>query len=643
MTPATLLPLLEMLALLVPRLLAPLATKLQQQLMLYRNANGCLTPITLAAICSRRPSDVRDMERLLVLARHCASLYAAMLQALQVTRFSSGDDIDTAAKELCLRRLVPSSGPPLLPPEGSRESRDAASGSGEAMPNVMEALLTFLLHDAMVQRMESGLSYLGAEAWEADGGGSKSVRQAQLHAHDAARAAMLRHEAVGAVKSALSLFCVLDEDRRFDLFSLTARLEARWQVAMAPAVMKSLAAATEQMLYQAAIERMLRGQIELEGDGERALESAWLTQELPRRASGGERHVLVLVSNRAVYLLVKPRGGPGCSVCEPWLLCPRGPRLLKRIVHHRIARLVLDFSAAYGAGHRFRLELSAEKNGGAKGPGAKGGEPPMLQFSALCVGVPQRLLAVLRQAHPRHPRIILESALPRVIQSVLGGYFDSGVSCGVAGGDSGEPAKVDGPADEGAEGEAAAALEAAAASSLFGAKEHLPAGTDPSEAVEGMARKPPPVVAWTRDVARGEGELRLVMRCRKVVDGKTLPRLLVVTDTHLVLFKEDPAYFALVPLSSLPTAQRKGAKDGELFIKIEDEKSDVLELSTLEKIRLVQSSDPQVELFIGGDDEDPTVTIEFACDTGSTLFRNALRQAIWGLGSFRSLLSRWDR
>ena len=637
MAPATLLPLLEMLALLVPRLLAPLATKLQEQLMLYRNANGCLTPITLAAICSRRPSDVRDMERLLVLARHCASLYAAMLQALQVTRFSSGDDIDTAAKELCLRRLVPSSGPPLLPPEGSRESRDAASGSGEAMPNVMEALLTFLLHDAMVQRMESGLSYLGAEAWEADGGGSKSVRQAQLHAHDAARAAMLRHEAVGAVKSALSLFCVLDEDRRFDLFSLTARLEARWQVAMAPAVMKSLAAATEQMLYQAAIERMLRGQIELEGDGERALESAWLTQELPRRASGGERHVLVLVSNRALYLLVKPRGGPGCSVCEPWLLCPRGPRLLKRIVHHRIARLVLDFSAAYGAGHRFRLELSAEKNG-AKGAGAKGGEPPMLQFSALCVGVPQRLLAVLRQAHPRHPRIILESALPRVIQSVLGGHF-KGVSCGIAGGDSGEPAKVDGPADgEAAEGEGAA-LAAAAASSLWGAKEHLPAGTDPSEAVEGMARKPPPVVAWTRDVARGEGELRLVMRCRKVVDGKTLPRLLVVTDTHLVLFKEDPAYFALVPLKALPSAARKGAKDGEKFVEIDQD----IELSALEKIRLVQSSDPQVELFVSGDSEESTVTIEFACDTGSTLFRNALRQAIWGLGSFRSLLSRWDR
>ena len=203
------------------------------------------------------------------------------------------------------------------------------------------------------------------------------------------------------------------------------------------------------------------------------------------------------------------------------------------------------------------------------------------------------------------------------------------------------PAKVDGPAEaEGAEGEgAAAALEAA-----WGAKEHLPAGTDPSEAVEGMARKPPPVVAWSK--GPGEGELRLVMRCRKVVDGKDpnsprLPRLLVVTDTHLVLFKEDPAYFALVPLNSLPTAQRKGAKDGEKFVDID--KDAVIELSALEKIRLVQSSDPQVELFDSGDSEESKVTIEFACDTGSTLFRNALRQAIWGLGSFRSLLSRWDR
>ena len=580
------------------------------------------------------------MERLLVLARHCASLYAAMLQALQVSRFSPGDDIDTAAKELCHLRLVPSSGPPLLPPEGSRESRDGGAG-GEALPNVMEALLTFLLHDAMVQRMESGLSYLGAEAWEADGGGGRSVQQAQLHAHDAARAATLRHEAVGAVKAALSLFCVLDEDRRFDLFAHAARLEARWQVAMAPAVMKSLAAVTEQMLYQAAIERMLRGQAELEGDGERALESAWLTQELPRRPSGAERHVLVLITNRALYLLVKPRGGPGCSVCEPWLLCPRGPRLLKRIVHHRITRLVLDFSAAYGAGHRFRLELSAEKSG-ARAPAAKGGEPATLQFSALCVGVPQRLLAVLRQAHPRHPRIILESALPRVIQSVLGGHF-GGVSCGIAGGESGGPAKVDAIADgEAAAADGAAALEAAAARSSWGAKEHLPAGTDPSEPVEGMARKPPPVAAWEK--GPGEGELRLVMRCRKVVDGRDpksarLPRLLVVTDTHLVLLKEDPAYFALVPLNSLPTAQRKGAKDGEKFVEIDQD----IELSALEKIRLVQSSDPQVELFTSGDSEESTATIEFACDTGSTLFRNALRQAIWGLGSFRSLLSRWDR
>ena len=44
---------------------------------------------------------------------------------------------------------------------------------------------------------------------------------------------------------------------------------------------------------------------------------------------------------------------------------------------------------------------------------------------------------------------------------------------------------------------------------------------------------------------------------RRVVDGRDpksprLPRLLVVTDTHLVLLKEDPAYFALVPLNSLP-------------------------------------------------------------------------------------------
>ena len=105
------------------------------------------------------------------------------------------------------------------------------------------------------------------------------------------------------------------------------------------------------------------------------------------------------------------------------------------------------------------------------------------------------------------------------------------------------------------------------------------------------------------------------------------------------LFEVPVLYFALVPLNSLPTAQRKGAKDGEKFVEIDLD----IELSALEKIRLVQSSDPQVELFTSGDSEESTATIEFACDTGSTLFRNALRQAIWGLGSFRSLLSRWDR
>ena len=67
-----------------------------------------------------------------------------------------------------------------------------------------------------------------------------------------------------------------------------------------------------------------------------------------------------------------------------------------------------------------------------------------------------------------------------------------------------------------------------------------------------------------------------------------------------------------------------------------------LALDELERITTVQATDPRVQLFASSDDP-PAFTLEFACDEGTALFRNALRQAIWGLGSFRSILSKWAK
>ena len=51
-----------------------------------------------------------------------------------------------------------------------------------------------------------------------------------------------------------------------------------------------------------------------------------------------------------------------------------------------------------------------------------------------------------------------------------------------------------------------------------------------------MARKPPPVVAWSK--GPGEGELRLVMRCRKVVDGMLTVTYRTEEGTFLVELEE---------------------------------------------------------------------------------------------------------
>ena len=113
-----------------------------------------------------------------------------------------------------------------------------------------------------------------------------------------------------------------------------------------------------------------------------------VVQELPQR-----RAILLLVTNRALYLL---RPAAACSVCPPWRLCPNPPKLVRRFVHSRFSRLVIDHSAPFQAGHRFRLYLHSHKWARAGGKkAADGAPPPVLQFSSLRVGVPQQLLSTI--------------------------------------------------------------------------------------------------------------------------------------------------------------------------------------------------------------------------------------------------------
>ena len=226
--------------------------------------------------------------------------------------------------------------------DGSADHHDVALASNTR--GTLRFLSTALIYDAMCTRIEATS---GADAKEA------------------AETAEPRARLVASVKGVLASVCALDEERQFELFQLVASLEARY-VPVSPARMGGITHAAGTLLFRRALEDYMRKAGMIEADGEKAIELCSVVQELPQR-----RAILLLVTNRALYLL---RPAAACSVCPPWRLCPNPPKLVRRFVHSRFSRLVIDHSAPFQAGHRFRLYLHSHKwarAGGKRPPTAR--------------------------------------------------------------------------------------------------------------------------------------------------------------------------------------------------------------------------------------------------------------------------------
>ena len=84
------------------------------------------------------------------------------------------------------------------------------------------------------------------------------------------------------IKGVLGSFCVLDSERRFELFQMAARLEARWAVPLSPAIMHAITDRTEHSLYKQHLEPYMKTMSMLEPEGARLLEAHWMAQELPK-------------------------------------------------------------------------------------------------------------------------------------------------------------------------------------------------------------------------------------------------------------------------------------------------------------------------------------------------------------------------
>ena len=169
-----------------------------------------------------------------------AQLYGVMLSSLMQMQFSNQPPLDAAAKELAMRRL--------LPPLGEQGITGEQGGGQPLEMNALFGFLSLLFLDATLRR---------AEGWEGEPASSIGSQR--------------RHEAVSAIKGVLGSFCVLDEERRFELFQMTARLEARWGLPISPALMQSVSDITEQALYQRAVEPFLKEKNVLDREGEHVL------------------------------------------------------------------------------------------------------------------------------------------------------------------------------------------------------------------------------------------------------------------------------------------------------------------------------------------------------------------------------------
>ena len=90
-------------------------------------------------------------QRLLIFVQLLAQLYAVMLSSLQKMRFSKVAELDSAAKELAMRRLLPPLGSQGIPVGGAEQKPIEG--------NALFGFLALLFLDATLRR---------AEGWEGE-------------------------------------------------------------------------------------------------------------------------------------------------------------------------------------------------------------------------------------------------------------------------------------------------------------------------------------------------------------------------------------------------------------------------------------------------------------------------------------------
>ena len=639
------LPLLDSLGRVLPRLLVPYVDRMAQALDLWK-LRGAAEREHANEELLRGQANVSNAGREIQMIVQLAALYSTMLAALEKMRFSREEPIDVAAKELCMRRLLP---PGVL-------ATSAMASGPSSSDNALMGFLTALFYDSVLRM---------AEGWEESPFLSR------------ASASLARQEAVAAIKAVLGTFCVLDEERRFELFQASARLEARWMLALPPALMQSITQYTEEKLYKRALEPYLLKSGLIEPEGEFVIDAAWVQLEtlaghnwsLSRRTK-----VLLIVTTRALYLCDNPTFG-ACSVCESWKMCPYGPTVFKRIPIHRIQSLTLDFTCEYGAGHRLKL-IALDLEGGDSSipslprlPGLPG--LPRCSFGGLSFGCPGG-------GSPR-------SCIPGMPSCDVAGCFgykverlppsERGAFGFVAGGDDrlargrGAAAQKE-RSSSSSKGDASAAGDAAAAPAKPKAGRAVMT-IQVSSFFVGVAQRIVKAIQYASPGARGPTvrndmyslraiqlkraqtradqafrsgralvnrdaadlgddlpgeEVHIAIRCL-LVDAKgnaTQPRLLLLTSDALEVHKERPELFDVPPAKDVPTALFSG-HDGEDVLSLEM----TLPLADLGTLDLQLSAQPRVRL----EARDSSATLEFADDTGAMLFRHRIRSALWGRGA----------
>jgi len=641
------LPLLDTLATLLPRLLAPIAQRMSASLDLWRRTRQ---RDGLAAanqeLLNQQLAFEGGYHRMLGSLDTLARLYLRMLRSIEVLTFSKNMPLDTAAKELTLRQLLPPSTADSADARGEFDTTmpDTGGSDGRA-PDVRRervaqpsnsALLAFLsaLFFDVVLRL--------AEGWHAGAGGAGL--------NDVER--VTRQQCIAAIKALLASFCVIDEERRFELFQLTARLEARWGVTLPPALMCAIRAVTAEELFKRALAPYLIDKGVLDSEGEHIVEACWMVQELPRRMRTPT--VMVLVTNRAVYLLAPAVKQP-CNVCEPWKLCPEGPRLKYRLPFYRIRRIILDFAAKFNCGQRMKLicmqdagehnvvraaswpnvfetctacfhSRSGDQRNAAFSSSSLPGRMPRpkpakieLQFSTLHVGVVDRLAASIeRLMDPRPVELVRDS---HQLQALA---FQSASTARMRAADGGVH-------DRGSR------LDKLSPTTFR-------SSIDPIDALFDAPNY----------------NCRFAVRCEQLHNGSGShksngaskhghQRLLVLTDNALSIFVEEPELFN-VPLegngdsleitdaggdnvsdnsAGAGTASGHKGRNGADVVHLET----VIDVNALEKLELEMSAEPKVHL-LGADFDGHSndVLLQFADDTAALLFRMQVRSILWDKG-----------